>query len=84
MCIRDSNMIRQAAERLGADNVFIACFGELEHFCREKPAFAHFVAIPDNLSLIHILLAEQAAGEGAQRVGEKNAEDTGCIGVNGG
>ncbi len=43
-----ADMIRQAAKRLRADNVFISRFGELQHFGREQPALPHLVAISNN------------------------------------
>ncbi len=43
-----ADVVRQAAERLGADDVFIAGLGKLQHFGREQPSFPHFVAVADH------------------------------------
>ena len=47
-------MVRQATERLCADNVFIACIGKLNHLGCKKPALAHLTAVADNT--VHKLL----------------------------
>ena len=41
-------MIWKAAERLGADDVFVAGLGKLKHFRREQPALAHLASVADN------------------------------------
>ena len=43
-----TNMIRQAAKGLGADNILVAGFRQLQHFGSQKPALAHFVAVANN------------------------------------
>ena len=43
-----ADVVGQTAERLSADDVFIAVFGQLQHFGRQQPAFAHLAAVADH------------------------------------
>ena len=43
-----ADVVRQTAERLRADDVFIAVLGQFQHLGRQQPAFAHLAAIADD------------------------------------
>ena len=42
------DVVGQTTERLGANDVFCARFGKLQHFCREKPTLAHLNCSADD------------------------------------
>ena len=69
-----ADVVGQAAKRLGADDVLVAVFRQLQHLRREQPALAHLAAVADD-ALDERLGVLEAGGGNKVRAGRDGLDE---------